>query len=74
MDGVRRCVFLAWAVLLGVSTYPGLMQALRLRLRGDPAAWRKFRLNIAALREVAWTGAPPRAVGAGKLLNAQKTG
>jgi len=74
MQGTRRWVFLAWATLVGVSNYPGLVQAVRLRLRGDKAAWRKFRLNVAALYEVVPAGLGRRAVRRAKLLNTPKAG
>jgi GT2 family glycosyltransferase len=74
MGGVRRAVFLVWASLIGVSNYPGLLQAVRFRLRGDPAAWRKFRLNFSAVCEVAFSGWGQRAVRPVTLLNTPKAG
>jgi cellulose synthase/poly-beta-1,6-N-acetylglucosamine synthase-like glycosyltransferase len=74
MGAARRAVYLLWASAIGTSTYPGLAQAIRHRLRGDPAAWRKCRLNLAALRDVAALGLAERSVRPAKLLNTPKAG
>jgi len=52
MGPIQRLVFIAWATVIGVGNYPGLLQAVRHWLRRDPAAWRKFIINQAAHREV----------------------
>jgi GT2 family glycosyltransferase len=74
MGAARRAVFLVWAALIGVSNYPGVLQAMRFRLRGDPAAWRKFRLNLSAVCEVAFLGWRQLPVRKATLLNRPKTG
>lgn len=74
MGAARRAIYLIWAACIGTSTYPGLVQAIRFQLRGDPAAWRKCLLNLAALRDVvaiAWAERSPRPA---ELLNAPKAG
>jgi GT2 family glycosyltransferase len=60
MGLARRAVFVAWASLVGVGNYPGFLQAVRFWLRRDPAAWRKFRINQAAHREVFCAGLAAR--------------
>jgi hypothetical protein len=74
MGPVRRVVFLAWATLVGVGNYPGLLQAVRFRLRGDTAAWRKFRINHAAHREVLYASFVRRPALSGPMLKRPKTG
>jgi hypothetical protein len=73
MGGARRAVYLVWASAIGVSTYPGLLQAVRFWWRGDRAAWRKFRLNLAAVFEVVGLAWSERAVPA-TFLNTPKVG
>jgi len=73
LSPTRRLAFAVWARLIGTSTYPGIVQAARFWLRRDPAAWRKFRINQAALSEVfaaARHSPRPRAV---TLLDTPKT-
>jgi GT2 family glycosyltransferase len=74
MGGMRRGVYLVWAILIGVSTYPGMLQAVRFWWRGDVAAWHKFRLNLAAVFEVVGLARSAQALRPAKLLNAPKTG
>jgi GT2 family glycosyltransferase len=74
MGGARRAVYLVWASAIGVSNYPGLLQAVRLWWRGDTAAWRKFRLNLGALLEVVGLAWSDGAVSAATLLNTPKIG
>jgi len=74
MGLLRRAVFIAWAALVGVSNYPGLLQAVRLRLRHDRAAWRKCAINLAALREVCFSGAGKPKFCAAAVLNTPKAG
>ena len=70
----QRVVFMAWATLVGVGNYPGLLQAVRFWLRRDPAAWRKFRINQAALREVYAGGSAQRRHLAGPMLKTPRAG
>ena len=74
MGPARRVVFLAWATLVGVGNYPGFLQAVRFWLRGDPAAWRKFRINHAAHREVVYASLAQRPSLSGPMLKRPKTG
>jgi hypothetical protein len=74
MSPARRAIYLVWACCIGTSTYPGLVQAIRHRLRGDPAAWRKCRLNLAALHDVASIAWSAASVQPTKLLNTPKAG
>jgi GT2 family glycosyltransferase len=74
MGPARRGFFMAWSTLVGVGNYPGVLQAVRIWLRGDPAAWRKFRINQAAHREVFTSGAAHRPARAGPMVERPKAG
>jgi GT2 family glycosyltransferase len=74
MGPARRGIYLLWACCIGASTYPGFVQAIRFRLRGDPAAWRKCLLNLAALRDVVAIAWAERSVQPAKLLHTPKAG
>jgi len=74
LSPARRAVFAAWSTLIGVGNYPGLLQAVRFWMRGDPAAWRKFRINQAAIREVFCAGAARRPALSGPMLKRPKAG
>ena len=74
MGSARRAVFMAWATLVGVGNYPGFLQAVRFWVRRDPAAWRKFRINQAAHREVFHAGLVRRPSLSGPLLKRPRAG
>jgi len=74
MGAARRMVYLVWAASIGVSTYPGFLQAVRFWWRGDTASWRKFQLNLAALAEVVGRAWSERAMRPAKLLNTPEAG
>ncbi len=74
MGPAHRAIFVAWSTLIGVGNYPGLLQAVRFWLRRDPAAWRKFRINQAAHREVFRAGGARRPALNGPLLKRPKAG
>jgi hypothetical protein len=74
LSPARRAVFVAWSTFIGVGNYPGLLQAVRFWLRGDPAAWRKFRINQAAIREVFCAGAAHRPALSGTMVKRPKAG
>jgi len=74
MGPARRATYLPWASLIGTSTYPGLAQAIRHRLRGDTAAWRKCLLNLAALRDAAAIAWAEPGIQPAKLLNVPNSG
>ena len=74
MSPARRAIFMAWSTFIGVGNYPGLLQAVRFWWRGDPAAWRKFRINQAAHREVFCAGGARRSALNGPMLERPKAG
>jgi hypothetical protein len=46
LDGIRRLAFLLWAFAVGTAIEPGLAQLPRLLLRGDGAAFARWRATV----------------------------